>query len=191
MASHANLIGWRPWATAFVVTSIGLTSTACSRGWSPTAATAVSASGSEMLEAESGSGTLDIRKRLRASGGMTVHLAPGESLSWVFDVRGSQTPYALAVTYANGQEGANETLHVTLDGVRIRTFVDRDSGDPVEGWETFVTDSAGSALLGPGSHTVVITSEGGDGCVEIDFIRVVPIDSRLAQTAVALVPGRD
>jgi len=75
-------------------------------------------------------------------------------------------------------------LHVSLDGVRTRTFVDRDSGDAVEGWETFVTDPAGSASLEPGSHTVAIESEGGDGCVEIDFIRVVPINSLVPQPGV-------
>jgi hypothetical protein len=169
---------------ALLVISIALALTACSRVSSPTAPLAVVTSGPELvhLEAESGSGTRDIRKRLRASGGVTVHLAPGERLSWVFDARGLQTPYELAVTYANGREGANETLHVSLDGVRIRTFVDRDSGDAVEGWETFVTDPAGSASLEPGSHTIAIESEGGDGCVEIDFIRVVPIDSLVPQT---------
>ena len=177
------MIGQHPRVTAFVAISIAITLTACSRASSPTAPTDVVASGSEMLhlEAEAGRGTRDIRKRLRASGGMTVHLAPGESLSWVFDVRGSRIPYDLAVTYANGQEGANETLHVSVDGVRIRTFVDRDSGDAVEGWETFVTDRAGSASLEPGSHTVAIESEGGDGCVEIDFMRVVPSSSLVHQ----------
>src|SRR5262245_33007874 len=136
------MIGRQPGPNAFVAVFIAVTLTACGRASSPAAPTAVGAPGSDMvhLEAEAGSGTLDIRKRLRASGGMTVHLAPGERLSWVFAVRGSQAPYGLAVTYANGQEGANETLHVSLDGVRVRTFVDRDSGDAVEGWETFVTD---------------------------------------------------
>ena len=172
------MIGGQPGANAFVAIFIAVTLTGCSRASSPPAPTVVVASGSEMvhLEAEGGSGTLDIRKRLRASGGLTVHLAPGERVSWVFDVRGSQFPYGLAVTYANGQEGANETLHIALDGVRIRTFVDRDSGDAVEGWETFVTDPAGSASLEPGPHTVAIESEGGDGCVEIDFIRLAPIN---------------
>ena len=172
------VIGRRPGANALAAISIAVALTACSRASSPAAPTAVVASGPEMvhLEAERGAGTPDIRKRLRASGGMTVHLAPGERLSWVFDVRGSQVPYALAVTYANGREGANETLHVSLDGVRTRTFVDRDSGDAVEGWETFVTDPAGSASLEPGPHTVAVESEGGDGCVEIDFIRLVPIN---------------
>lgn len=171
-------------ANAFIAISIAATLTACSRVSSPTAPTVVVAPGSELvhLEAEAGSGTLDVRKRLRASGGMTVHLAPGESLSWVFDVRGAPTPYGLAVTYANGQEGANETLHVSLDGVRIRTFVDRDSGDAVEGWETFVTDPGGSASLASGTHIVTIESEGGDGCVEIDFIRVLPNDALVPRT---------
>ncbi len=170
--------GEQPGAHALVAISIAMTLTACSRASFPAAPTAVVAPGPEMvhLEAELGSSPLDIRKRLRASGGMTVPLAPGERLSGLFDVRGSQTPYGVAVTYANGQEGANETLHVSLDGVRIRTFVDRDSGDAVEGWETFVTDPAGSASLEPGRHTIAIESEGGDGCVEIDFIRLVPIN---------------
>jgi len=171
-----QVIQGQPGATRFVAISLALTLTACSRASSPTAPAAVGVSGPVMvhLEAESGSGSRDIRNRVRASGGMTVHLAPGERLSWVFDARGSQTPYELAVTYANGREGANETLHVSLDGVSLRTFVDRDSGDAVEGWETFVTDPAGSASLAPGSHTVTIESEGGDGCVEIDFLRVAP-----------------
>ena len=126
------------------------------------------------LEAETGTGMLDIRKRTRASGGRTVHLAPGERLSWLLEVGGSQTPYELEVTYANGREGPNETLHVSLDGVRIHTFVNRDSGDAVQGWETFVTDPGRSAFLAPGPHEVVLESEGGDGCVEIDFLRVTP-----------------
>jgi len=173
------MIGRHPAPNAFVAISLAVALTACSTSSSPAAPSAVVASGPELvhLEAERGSGSPDIRNRLRASGGMTVHLAPGERLSWVFDVRGSQFPYALAVTYANGQEGANETLHVSLDGVRTRTFVDRDSGDAVEGWETFVTDPAGSAPLEPGPHTVAVESEGGDGCVEIDFIRLAPTES--------------
>jgi len=180
------MIGGEPGANAFVAISIAVTLTACSSPSSPTAPMPVVAPGPELvhLEAETGSGRLDVRKRSRASGGMTVHLAPGERLSWAFSTRGSQTPYDLAVTYANGREGANETLHVLLDGLRVRTFVDRDSGDAVEGWETFVTDPAGSASLEPGSHTVAIESEGGDGCVEIDFIRVVPINSLVPQPGV-------
>ena len=95
MESRANLIGWRPLANTFVAILIALPLIACSGGSWPTAPAAAVAAGSRMmhLEAETGSGILDIRRRLRASGGMTVHLAPGESLSWVFDVRGSQTRY--------------------------------------------------------------------------------------------------
>src|SRR5262245_3560211 len=148
----------------FIAICAAMTLTACGGASSPTAPAAVVAPGPEMvhLEAETGSGPLDIRQRPRASGGQTGHLAPGERLSWRFDVRGLQTPYGLAVTYANGQEGANETLHVSLDGVSIRTFVDRDSGDAVEGWETYITDPAGSASLAPGVHTITLESEGGD-----------------------------
>ena len=61
---------------AVVAISIALTLTACGGAWSPTASTSDVASGSEIvhLEAVGSSGTLDVRKRLRASGGLTVHL---------------------------------------------------------------------------------------------------------------------
>ena len=126
------------------------------------------------LEGEAGSGDGVVRARSRASGGQTVHIAPGERRVWTFRLRASTTPYSLGVTYSNGQEGPNETIHVTLDGVAIASFQNRDSGDSVEGWNLFITDPAGTSTLGPGVHTLTLETTGGDGCVEIDFVTVSP-----------------
>ena len=62
----------------------------------------------------------------------------------------------------------------SVDGVATRTFVNRDSGDAVEGWNTFITDPMGSSTLGYGSHTIAISSAGGDGWVEIGFVTLTP-----------------
>src|SRR5262245_2882143 len=126
------------------------------------------------LEAEAGSGDGQVRERSRASGGLTVHLGPGERRSWTFALRAVQTQYALAVTYANGKEGPNETLHVAVDGKPVASFQDRDSGDSIEGWNLFVTDPAGTSTLGSGNHTLTLEVAGGDGCVEIDIVTLRP-----------------
>jgi hypothetical protein len=126
------------------------------------------------LEAEAGSGDGQVRERSRASGGQTVHLGPGERREWTFGVRDLQTGYAIALTYANGKEGPNETIQVNVDGGYVARFEDRDSGDSVEGWNLFVTDAAGDVTLGRGSHTLTIEVSGGDGCVEIDFVTLSP-----------------
>lgn len=126
------------------------------------------------LEAEAGSGDGQIMLRSRASGGQTVHLAPGERRVWTFDVRAVQAPYALSVTYSNGKEGPNEVITVSVDGTPVRSFENRDSGDSIEGWNLFVTDPAGRSTVGPGSHTLALEVHGGDGCVEIDFVTLSP-----------------
>jgi hypothetical protein len=126
------------------------------------------------LEAEAGSGDGQVRERSRASGGLTVHLGPGERRSWTFALRAVQAQYAVAVTYANGKEGPNEMLHVAVDGKPVGSFQDRDSGDSVEGWNLFVTDPAGTSTLGSGSHTLTLEVTGGDGCVEIDVVTLRP-----------------
>jgi hypothetical protein len=120
------------------------------------------------LEAEAGSGDGQVIQRSRASGGQTVHLGPGEHRLWTFDVRGVQVQYTLAVSYANGKEGANEIISITVDGTLVSSFQNRDSGDSIEGWNEFVIDPAGTVTLGPGSHTLRLEVKGGDGCVEID-----------------------
>jgi hypothetical protein len=134
----------------------------------PATATAVA------LEGEAGSGDGQIRERSRASGGLTVHLGPGERRVWTFTVRAGVTSYAFAITYSNGQEGPNEMLHLAVDGTAVASFRNRDSGDSVEGWNLFVTDPAGRSALGTGSHTLTLDVTGGDGCVEIDVVTLSP-----------------
>jgi hypothetical protein len=126
------------------------------------------------FEAEAGRGDGQIVQRSRASGGQTVHLGPGEHRSWTFEVRAARAQYALSVTYANGKEGPNEVISVSVDGTPVRVFENRDSGDSTEGWNLFVTDPAGTSALGPGSHTVTLEVDGGDGCVEVDFVTLNP-----------------
>ena len=126
------------------------------------------------LEAEAGQGEGVVRSRSRASGGLTVHLAPGEYRLWTFDVGAAEVRLALSIAYSNGKEGENEMLSVAVDGRALLSFQNRDSGDAVEGWNEFVTDSAGTVALGPGRHTLRLESSGGDGCVEIDFATLSP-----------------
>ena len=128
------------------------------------------------LEAEAGLGEGVVRSRSRASGGLTVHLAPGEHRVWTFDV-GSEVRFTVAIAYSNGKEGENETLSVAVDGRALSSFQNRDSGDAVEGWNEFVTDPAGTVTLGPGRHTLRLESSGGDGCVEIDVATLSAVTS--------------
>lgn len=125
------------------------------------------------LEGELGSGQGDLRDRSRASGGKTVHLAPGEERIWAFTVPSSRGVYAIHVIYSNGREGPNEVLTVGVDGAVVKTMIDRDSGEAPEGWNQFIADDFGTAQLG-GIHTLTIRSSGGDGCVEIDRITLTP-----------------
>ena len=120
------------------------------------------------LEAEAGQGEGVVRNRSRASGGLTVHLAPGEYRVWTFDAGAAEVRFAVAIAYSNGKEGENEVLSVSVDGRALISFQNRDSGDAVAGWNEFVTDPAGTVTLGPGRHTLRLESSGGDGCVEID-----------------------
>ena len=148
---------------------------ACSRDAAITAPTAaVLAPAVISLEGELGSGQGDIRERSRASGGRTVHLAPGEERIWAIPVAAA-TSYSVSVIYANGQEGPNEILTLGADGVVVASQLNRDSGDAIEGWNTFISDPFGVATLGGGIHTVFIQSRGGDGCVEIDRIVLTPM----------------
>ena len=126
------------------------------------------------FEGESGSGDGQIRERSRASAGRTLHLGPGEIRSWAFAMPGAPAVFSVALIYANGQEGENEMLTVMLDGVRISRFRNRDSGDAIEGWNTFITDSAGRSTITTGTHSLTLDVEGGDGCVEIDRIEIRP-----------------
>lgn len=129
------------------------------------------------IEAESGSGEGEIRRRSRASGGLTLHLAPGERHQWVVGLNLAPARYAVSVTYANGQEGPNELMTLSIDGVAVRSWMNRDSGDAIEGWNLFVTDSAGASMLSFGTHAVVLETSGGDGCVEIDHLSLTALDA--------------
>jgi hypothetical protein len=126
------------------------------------------------FEGESGGGDGQIRERSRASAGRTLHLGPGESRRWTFSMPAAPAAFGVSLIYANGQEGENEMLTVMLDGVRISRFRNRDSGDAVEGWNTFITDPAGRSMITTGTHVLVLEVEGGDGCVEIDRIEIKP-----------------
>jgi hypothetical protein len=126
------------------------------------------------LEAEAGTGEGGAMPRPQASGGLTIHLAPDERRLWTFSVSAPQVRYAVAVTYSNDNIGATETIHLFLDGVAIGAFEARDTGDDGEGWNVFATDLAGHATLSKGTHTLVMFSSGGDGCVEIDKVTLTP-----------------
>ncbi len=126
------------------------------------------------LEGEAGSGDGQIHQRSQASGGLTVHLGPGERRSWTPFIGAAQAQYALAVRYSNGKEGENELISVSVDGSLVGAFMDRDTGDSIDGWDMFVTDIAGISTLRTGSHTVVLDVSGGDGCVEVDVVTLTP-----------------
>ena len=126
------------------------------------------------LEGEAGSGDGEVRQRSRASGGRIVHLGPGDHRHWRFAVIGAQLQYALSMTYSNGKGGENEVISISLDGIPVHTFRDRDIDDGPEPWEVFETDPAGVATLDSGDHTLTISVSGGDGCVEIDRVTLAP-----------------
>ena len=161
---------------ALAVASVAAILPACSRDAAIMAPTAVVPAPAVIsLEGELGSGQGDIRERSRASGGRTVHLAPGEERIWVIPVASQPASYSVSVIYANGQEGPNEILTLGADGVIVASKLNRDSGDAIEGWNTFISDPFGVATLGGGIHTVFIQSRDGDGCVEIDRIVLTPM----------------
>ena len=113
------------------------------------------------LEAEAGAGNGHLVERTRASGGYTVHLAPGERRQWTLSARPGA--YALSVTYSNDNIGETELVRVAVDGTPLGSFLARDTGDDGEGWEVFVTDRAGVKVLEAGMHTLSIDVTGGDG----------------------------
>lgn len=126
------------------------------------------------LEAEAATGGGFPLQRSRASGGQTVHLAPGESRRWTIPLDAADADYLLSVTYSNSRWGEREVLTMTVNGAVLGSRQVSDSGEGEEGWNVFVSDPAGGSRLGRGSHTVVISSSGGDGCVEIDKVTLTP-----------------
>jgi hypothetical protein len=141
----------------------------------PSPAPAVPATPSLMaFEAESGSGDGDLKQRSRASGGLTIHLAPGQRRQWTFATGAQQAQYVVSVAYSNDNPGDTEVLRVELDGEPIGTIRAQDTGDDGAGWEIFVADRAGASTLHPGTHRLVVESSGGDGCIEIDRVLLKP-----------------
>ncbi len=128
------------------------------------------------LEAEAGSGDGDLLHRSRASGTLTIHLAPGQRRRWTFEVVAQPSTYAILVRYSNDNPGETEVLRVEVDGEIIGTLRAEDTGDDGEGWNVFVADTAGVSMLRAGTHTVTVESTGGDGCIEIDMITLRPGD---------------
>ena len=126
------------------------------------------------LEGENGSGDGIVFQRSRATGGQTLHLAPGERRRWTFTTGAAELGYAIAVRYSNSRWGDREVLTFEVDGTRVGSFQVRDTGEETEGWNTFAVDATGSVTLRSGSHVLTIESSGGDGCVEIDFVTVSP-----------------
>ena len=127
-----------------------------------------------LLEAEMGTGGGELEQRAKASGGRTIHLAPGERREWPFKIDGRGGPYLLSVIYSNDNIGETETISAFIDGALVGFFEARDTGDDGEGWEIFVTDTAGTSMIGTGRHILTLESSGGDGCVEIDFVTLAP-----------------
>ena len=127
-----------------------------------------------ILEGEPGSGDGVVLQRSRATGGQTLHLAPGERRRWTFTTGAAEARYAIAVQYSNSRWGDREVLTFEVDGTRVGSFQVRDTGEETEGWNTFAVEPTGSVTLRSGSHVLTIDSSGGDGCVEIDFVTVSP-----------------
>ena len=112
-------------------------------------------------------------RRTSASGGLTIHLAPGQRREWTFSVPGPAADYRVMVSYANDETGDAETLTIGIDGLAIGALRAQDTGDDGAGWNVFVSDRAGEVRLAPGGHLLAVESSGGDGCIEIDAVSLV------------------
>jgi hypothetical protein len=126
------------------------------------------------LEAEGGTGQGDRMTRTSASGGLTIHLSPGQRREWAITLPATPADYAVVVRYGNDETAGSETLTAMVDGAMLGSFHARDTGDNGVGWETFVTDRAGVARALAGRHVLTLESSGGDGCIEIDLITLQP-----------------
>jgi hypothetical protein len=126
-----------------------------------------------VLEAENGTGDGGVMLRGAASGAETVLLHDGQSRTFSVQVS-SVVDYAISVCYSNDNRNdmAGETLDVTVDGSSVGQFVAQDTGDGGLGWNVFACNSAGTAHLVPGAHTLAIHVSGGDGYgVELDVVK--------------------
>jgi hypothetical protein len=126
-----------------------------------------------LLEAEAAGGQGYRMERSSASGGLTVHLAPGERREWSFSVLDPSSEYLVTVRYSNDETGVSEMVRTTIDGVLVGSFRALDTGDDGAGWNAFVIARLGTAALSPGQHTLAVESSEGDGCIEIDVVTVL------------------
>lgn len=154
-----------------------LLAVACAESALPTAPTPLAAPPPAIvsLQGEPGSGDGHVLERSRATGGQTLHLAPGERRLWTFTLGAAEARYAIAVHYSNSRGGDREVLPVEVDGTRLWTFQVRDTGEEDEGWNVFATDVAGTLSFRAGAHLLTVDSRGGDGCVEIDLVAIRPL----------------
>ena len=116
-------------------------------------------------------------QRTSASGGLTIHLAPGQRRGWTFSVPSPGADYRVMVRYANDETGDGETLTIAIDGLAIGVLRAQDTGDDGAGWNVFVSDRAGGVRLAPGAHLIAVESSGGDGCIEVDAVSLVPTEN--------------
>ena len=129
------------------------------------------------VEAEAGSGTGVVHNRSNASGGRTVHLAPGERRQWRIPVTTDRTAYSVSITYSNGRWGDREVVTLLIDEAVANAFEVRDAVDDDQGgWNYFMTDRAATVTLDRSARTITVVSDGGDGCLEIDKVTLVPLE---------------
>jgi hypothetical protein len=129
------------------------------------------------LEAEAAAGTGVVMTRSNASGGRTVHLAPGERRAWSIPDPSVVGGYAISITYSNGRWGAREIMTMLVDASTAGVWEARETGEDDEGgWNRFVTDPVANVRFDRVTHVLTVVSEGGDGCIEIDKVTLERVD---------------
>src|SRR5215208_1025348 len=112
-----------------LIACVALGSVGCGRQALPVAPSVPAQPLPISVEAEAGSGEGDLMRRLNASGGSTIHLAPGQRRRLTFTTSAPAAEYALMVRYSNDDPGDTETLRLELDGVSLGSFRAQDTGD--------------------------------------------------------------
>ena len=162
-----------------VIVALAVSTVACAGATSPVSPSlSDNAAATMTLEAEAASGTGILLNRSKASGGRTVHLAPGERREWSLPNAVLTGVYAMSITYSNGGFANRETLTVLVDHTTASVLDTRDTGEDDEGgWNHFVTDAIGTASFDRMRRVLSVASDGGDGCIEIDKITLERVSS--------------
>lgn len=128
------------------------------------------------LQAESAPNGNPVMSRTEASGGQTLLLKNGGSVSLPFDLRDAGR-YNLTVRYSTDGPGVrSEQVNVAIDGKPAGQFEAQNTRtsrqDPGGGWDNFVTSPTfGPADLSRDTHTVVVSVGAGDQYgIEIDNV---------------------